>query len=301
MKAILLGAALAALSVGAADASTHHHARVHPGHHKASWHRAAPVARLASIPIPRPRPAGALARAAYASVEDGAIGAGLALAELPAGILADVAAKAELAEDRLYLILTSCPGATMHRQGVSTSIARLNPTFARRLAAAIRDARAHGLRPCIFSAYRPPGYGVGGWRDKYQSAHAYGLAVDMGGIGRAGSKVTMLWRAIAAAHGVFGPYSPRSRAEWNHFEPCLIRAVARAVPRLRRTIAALAPISLDLMWELGDRVIAMRGELVAEVRHAHHAHARRRPVRIAIRKKHVAQLAEPYRIVRDDW
>ena len=39
----------------------------------------------------------------------------------------------------------------------------------------------------MFSAYRPPAFGVGGFSDKFNSLHTYGLAVDMQGIGRPGS------------------------------------------------------------------------------------------------------------------
>jgi hypothetical protein len=57
-----------------------------------------------------------------------------------------------------------------------------------RLESAIREARSAGLSSAgVFSAYRPPAFGVGGFSDKFNSLHTYGLAVDMRGIGNPGS------------------------------------------------------------------------------------------------------------------
>lgn len=164
-----------------------------------------------------------------------------------------------LGADRAYLVATSCPGDTMERQGPAVAVGRLNPVFVRRLAAAVRDARAEGIEACIFSAYRPPGYGVGGFRDKFMSAHAYGLAVDMAGIGPAGSKTAIRWREIAAIRGVYGPYSVYSRSEWNHMEPSRSVAVTRDAPALRGTITSVGPKLLATMWEAGKAVIAPIG------------------------------------------
>src|SRR5207302_1356137 len=120
-------------------------------------------------------------------------------------------------DDRSYLVETASPGATMVRQGPALAIARLNPEFATRLAAAIREARDAGLPSAgIFSAYRPPVFGIGGFADKFNSLHSYGLAVDMSGIGEPGSKDARLWHEIAARHGVFCPYGADNRKEWNH-------------------------------------------------------------------------------------
>jgi hypothetical protein len=97
----------------------------------------------------------------------------------------------ELAEARSYLIQTASPGYTMAKQGVELAIERLHPEFAICLTKALREARDYGLRAGIFSAYRPPAFGVGGFSDKFNSLHAYGLAV-LYGIGRPGS-VEALW------------------------------------------------------------------------------------------------------------
>jgi hypothetical protein len=72
----------------------------------------------------------------------------------------------------------------MTRQGPERAIERLHPEFVNRLAAAIAEARAAGMPLAgIFSAYRPPAFGVGGFADKFHSLHTYGLAVDVTGIG----------------------------------------------------------------------------------------------------------------------
>jgi hypothetical protein len=72
-------------------------------------------------------------------------------------------------------------------------------------AAAIAEARAAGMPLAgIFSAYRPPAFGVGGFADKFHSLHTYGLAVDVTGIGGPGTPNSLLWH-----EGV------RSRNLWN--------------------------------------------------------------------------------------
>jgi hypothetical protein len=157
--------------------------------------------------------------------------------------------------DRQFLIETAMPGATMARQGVRLSIERLHPVFARRLAAAIRDARLSGLPDCgVGSAYRPPGFRVGGFRNKFESAHAYGLAVDMAGIGRPRSGQAKLWYQVALRNGLFVPYGPNNRAEWNHTQATGYRMVTREAP-LRKTITAKAPIDEVRMWQVGDSVL----------------------------------------------
>ena len=133
--------------------------------------------------------------------------------DVPAGRCAALAKE----DDRAYLVETAAPGATMTRQTSEIAIARLNPEFVAKLASAIRDARDSGLPSAgIFSAYRPPGFGVGGFGDKFKSLHAYGLAVDMSGIGEPGSKEAKLWHDIAGRHGIICPYRFDSKTEWNH-------------------------------------------------------------------------------------
>src|SRR6185437_2887348 len=111
-----------------------------------------------------------------------------------------------LADARTYLIATAAPGYTMLRQGSELAIGRLHPEFILRLAAAIREARKLGLPDAgIFSAYRPPAFGVGGFVDKFNSLHTYRLAVDMTGIGAPGTPEAHLWYEIAARHGLVCP------------------------------------------------------------------------------------------------
>lgn len=158
-------------------------------------------------------------------------------------------------DDRSYLLETASPGGTMVMQGPEIAIARLNPEFAARLADAIRDARQSGLPSAgIFSAYRPPAFGIGGFGDKFKSLHAYGLAVDMSGIGDPGSEEAKLWHEIAARHGVICPYGFASRTEWNHCQATQIKEIVPDNP-LRKTITAEGPVALEAMFEAGKSVI----------------------------------------------
>jgi hypothetical protein len=166
---------------------------------------------------------------------------------------------------RAYLVMTARPGDTMMRQGPEVAIERLHPEFAQRLAGAIRAARSAGLSDAgIFSAYRPPVFGVGGFANKYYSLHAYGLAVDMHGIGRPGSAEARQWHEIAARHGIVCPYGYRNRAEWNHCQPTHLVAVKAESP-LRDTIVASGPIDLQRMFETGARFIADVGSALTGV------------------------------------
>jgi hypothetical protein len=121
----------------------------------------------------------------------------------------------EMARARAYLIETATPGYTMTRQGPERAIGRLHPEFVRRLAAVIAEARGAGLPFAgIFSAYRPPAFGIGGFADKFHSLHTYGLAVDVTGIGAPGTASALLWHEIAARHGVICPYGPYNLVEF---------------------------------------------------------------------------------------
>jgi hypothetical protein len=161
----------------------------------------------------------------------------------------------EIAQARAYVVETASPGYTMTLQGPDLATERLHPEFVVRLANAIREARNAGLPFAgVFSAYRPPAFGVGGFSDKFNSLHAYGLAVDMNGIGRPGSAEARLWHEIAARNGVVCPYGPGNRAEWNHCQPTSLKIV-RAKNPLRETITASGPSDLEDMFEAGNRVI----------------------------------------------
>jgi hypothetical protein len=157
--------------------------------------------------------------------------------------------------DRDYLIATAVPGNTMVRQGPELAIGRLHPEFVHRLAGAIREARESGLASAgIFSAYRPPAFGVGGFSDKFNSLHTYGLAVDMSGIGGSGSADAKLWYEIAAKHGVVCPYGLENRVEWNHCQPTSRKLILPASP-LRETVTADGPVDLESMFQAGNSLI----------------------------------------------
>ena len=162
----------------------------------------------------------------------------------------------EIAEARAYLVETASPGYTMTLQGPEVAIGRLHPEFAVRLENAIREARSAGLPLAgVFSAYRPPAFGVGGFSDKFNSLHTYGLAVDMRGIGTPGSAEAELWHRIAAKNGVVCPYGPRDRAEWNHCQPTSVKMIVAQNP-LRETVSSAGPYDLDSMFEAGNAMIA---------------------------------------------
>src|SRR5262245_24018791 len=159
---------------------------------------------------------------------------------------------AEVAEARAYLVETASPGYTMTLQGPELAIGRLHPEFAIRLEHAIREARGVGLPFVgVFSAYRPPAFGVGGFSDKFNSLHTYGLAVDMRGIGAPGSPEAELWHWIAAKNGVVCPYGPRDRAEWNHCQPTNVKIILAQNP-LRETVTSAGPVDLESMFEAGN-------------------------------------------------
>jgi hypothetical protein len=103
---------------------------------------------------------------------------------------------------------------------------------------------------------------VGGFSDKFNSLHTYGLAVDMTGIGGPGSSEARQWHEIAAQHGVACPYGAQNRLEWNHCQPTRVRIVLPENP-LRVTVTASGPIDLGNMFEAGDSLIESR-ESVAE-------------------------------------
>ena len=162
----------------------------------------------------------------------------------------------DLERDQAYLVETARPGSTMLRQGLALAIARLHPTLVRRLAGAISEARPAGLPSAgIFSAYRPPAFGVGGFADKFNSLHTYGLAVDLLGIGRPGSTEARIWYDIAARHGIVCPYGAGSRREWNHCQLTSVKSIMAGDP-LRGTVSPPGPIDLEAMFAMGDALVS---------------------------------------------
>src|SRR6185369_14623187 len=143
----------------------------------------------------------------------------------------------------------------MVKQGPEFAINHLHPEFAVRLAKAVHEARATGLLSAgVYSAYRPPAFGVGGFSDKFNSLHSYGLAVDVHGIGRPGSPEAQLWHEIAARNGVICPYGPHDRAEWNHCQPSSVKVILPG-NALRETISAAGPVDLERMFAAGNPII----------------------------------------------
>jgi len=165
----------------------------------------------------------------------------------------------------LYLVETAKPGGTMTRQGADLAVRRLHPEFATRLAAAIREAREVGLpETAIFSAYRPPAYGVGGFGDKFKSLHSYGLAVDVEGIGGPASWQAKLWHQVAASHGIVCPYGPNHGSEWNHCQATRLKMVRPDYP-VRKTITADGPPDTELMFEIGNALIVKSADVSSPV------------------------------------
>jgi hypothetical protein len=195
--------------------------------------------------------------------ENGAGGTDHCVTADPCSAKPDVVKTPDVVSERAYLIKTATPGATMTRQRPEVAIGRLHPEFVMRLAAAIREARISGLSDAgVFSAYRPPAFGVGGFKNKFQSLHSYGLAVDMHGIGGAGSAQAKLWTRIAATHGVACPYGVNNPAEWNHCQPTRIKMVQSNSP-LVKTIAPQGPINPISMFEAGKELIESAAKLLA--------------------------------------
>lgn len=152
----------------------------------------------------------------------------------------------EVKAARVYLVQTATIGYTMARQGVDIAIGRLHPDFVVKLQDAIRKARNAGLSHAgVFSAYRPPAFGVGGFGNKFNSLHSYGLAVDMTGIGGPGSSSAHLWSNIVKTVGLYLPYGPNNRAEYNHTQ---LVSTKVAPAKLRTTITASAPKDVTKMW-----------------------------------------------------
>jgi hypothetical protein len=189
---------------------------------------------------------------------------------------------------RDYLVETATPGYTMERQGAEVAIGRLHPDFAERLADTIREARADGMPEAgIFSAYRPPAFGVGGFRDKFDSLHSYGLAVDMTGIGRPGSDTARRFHKIAAEHGIACVYGPFNAVEWNHCQATWLRRATSGL--LRKSITSNGPIDLEAMWAAAEKILAWVGPTPAAAAAELPSKKKRYVKRGVKRGKHVKQ------------
>jgi hypothetical protein len=97
-------------------------------------------------------------------------------------------------------------------------VSNMNPDFASRLAAAIKQARDAGLPVGVMSGYRGDtttgsAYDAGG-----NSSHGYGLASDISGLDGPNGKITNAWAQIASANGLHNPYGVGNKAEFNHWQ-----------------------------------------------------------------------------------
>ena len=181
---------------------------------------------------------------------------GVATKEIPLPELPDIPVIAPLLDAiRAFLDATALEGQTMEIQGKDVAIGWLHPDFGARLAAALKEAKEAGFEDIgVFSGYRKPALGVGGYKDKAQSCHAYGLAVDMYGIGRPRSQQSKKWYEIATKNGLYNPYGPNHRVEWNHYQGIPEKGCGR-FPQLRETITKAGPGDLQTMWRAGSRFI----------------------------------------------
>jgi DNA-binding PadR family transcriptional regulator len=155
-------------------------------------------------------------------------------------------------------MLPTTPGGTMQRMGVEKSIGSLHPDLRSKLQSAIEEAKQAGIDASIFSAYRPPEYGVGGFGDKMKSLHSYGLAVDVAGLGGAGSEKARKWYEIATKHGLYNPYGYNHPREYNHYQLVPYKSVEPDNP-LRNTITPAGPKNLQEMWDAADQTRTQRG------------------------------------------
>lgn len=176
-------------------------------------------------------------------------------------LLIVVAARAEdmSEQDCLQLLVdTRYPSGSMERQGVLSSLARLHPKLRENLCEAFVEAQRQepSLKQIgVFSAYREPRLGIGGFADKADSCHAYGAAVDVAGIGGPGSESAKRWHQIAKRHDIRCIYGPFNVAEWNHCQLVETRACGR-VAAVRRTVAPDGPPVLAAMFGAIDSLLA---------------------------------------------
>ena len=175
-------------------------------------------------------------------------------------------ADAELRRARAYLVETARPGGTMMRQGSDLAIERLHPEFAKRLAGAIQAARRAGLADAgIFSAYRPPVFGVGGFADKYLLTSC--LWASCGHAWHWSSRQSRGSAMARDRSGIRHRLSIRlSGIAWSgiHCQPTHLDSV-RAENPLRDTIERSGPIDLNRMFEVGNRFLADVQSTIASV------------------------------------
>jgi len=96
--------------------------------------------------------------------------------------------------------------------------AYLHPDFALAMANSIQQARAQGMNVRLLSGYRDPSETGSEFDADLKSAHSYGLASDVIGIGGPGSASAQRWAQIAGSNGLHNPYGINNTAEFNHWQ-----------------------------------------------------------------------------------
>ena len=138
---------------------------------------------------------------------------------------------------------------------------RLHPEMARRVAAAIQQARAAGLNVNLSSGWRSPNQTGSNYDASGYSLHDKGGAVDIGGLGYAGSPATTKWAQIASQNGLFNPYGADHAQEFNHWQlvpykieqrPDIQRQIAAAGGDQRAIWGAIMPVKDDVPDLLGQ-------------------------------------------------
>jgi N-acetylmuramoyl-L-alanine amidase len=126
--------------------------------------------------------------------------------------------------------------------------ANLNPQFAVRLAAAIKQARAEGLPIGLTSAFREPGQTGSAYDAGGNSSHSYGLASDIAGLDGPNGRITQRWAQIAQANGLSNPYGTGNATEFNHWQ--LPAVPLERTPQLLAALkAAKATGNYQSVWD----------------------------------------------------
>lgn len=159
-----------------------------------------------------------------------------------------------LAMARGYLVRIAAVGGAMNVIGREKAIGWMHPEYALRAARAAKRARTEGINASCSSAYRPYGLGIGGFANKRNSRHTFGLACDWAGIGSPGSNSAKRFYQIAKEEGLCNPYGPYNRAEWNHYQLDCGKIVPLGHP-IQKTITAKGPIKPETMWTVAASLI----------------------------------------------
>lgn len=114
-------------------------------------------------------------------------------------------------DDLTYL---SSLSANRNRAGDTSNF---NPAWASALAATLRDANNQGLHVGLASGYRLPTQTGSSFDASGRSLHSYGLASDISGF-TPGSPEAHKFYEIAQSHGIYNPYGPDNKAEYNHYQ-----------------------------------------------------------------------------------